>query len=273
MIYIFCATYIEAEPMIKYLGLKKDMSEKTFERFCKEDISLCISDIGKINMAACVSHFLTLEKDLDNSFVLNIGICGTNDNSKNIGDAFLINKIKDHASGKCYYPDLLINIDMEESSIICLDKPLFENLLNGKALIDMESSGFFRSANIYLPPDRIYLLKIVSDYLEKNTNRDKIKNFISYQIENINKLLSKIRIYIEDNKKAPILSEEEQILIKKLEEGLKLTFMQRKILIEEIYKAKIKGFNIDFLKCYLFSVPKNKTERNRIFDEIRKKLI
>lgn len=220
MIFIFVASFVEAKPLISCLNLKRQNDIKPFEIYknCIENhkakhnenklesdinniIYLTITNQGKENAAAAVGYmmgkYFTYEEE---SIVLNIGIAAGNENTK-LGEFYQINKIHSIDSGRDYFPFIYDNY-FKETTLLSGSK-ILDNFLGviskkdissvevqtkkdnkEKLLYDMESEGIFLAALHFVTPDRIIILKAVSDNgVKASTN---LKEDINKAIENFN---------------------------------------------------------------------------------------
>ncbi|SCW55778.1 hypothetical protein SAMN02910456_01841 [Ruminococcaceae bacterium YRB3002] len=163
MIYLFAALYCEAEPLIKRYGLTGD-GEYPFAGFVSEDgrIRLTITGVGKTYAAAAASSVCTKFNVTSRDFLINIGTCA---GCSGMSGAYLINKVTDGDNGRTYYPDMLYNTGLRENQVTTLSRIATPGLISGESsmLWEMEASGFCDAARLYAPPDRVQLIKVVSD--------------------------------------------------------------------------------------------------------------
>ena len=77
MIYIFCALYHEAEPLIREYGLKKKTDETCFPVFFSEEenILLTVTGCGMNAATAAVARICTKRTPQPADFLVNIGTC------------------------------------------------------------------------------------------------------------------------------------------------------------------------------------------------------
>ena len=79
----------------------------------------------------------------------------------------MINKILDDSSDKKYYPDIIIDHGLNESSITTV-----ETVLDGgkkyDTLVDMEAHEIFSICSKFVPVHDISIIKIVSDHMDGN---------------------------------------------------------------------------------------------------------
>ena len=158
MIHFIVATSSESRLIIKKLKLKKIQPSSGFDFFYNDSFSMTISGLGKINSALGVAHTFFKFKGLSNNIWINIGLAGHE--REKIGTLILVDKIYDFETQKSMYPFFVKNYKIKRLNCTCYSKPNF-NYSN--SLSDMESSGFFSSANKYSSKEIIHSLKIVSD--------------------------------------------------------------------------------------------------------------
>lgn len=159
----------EARPLIRYFKLRRHDRPGDITSYRSEEIYLVISGSSKVKSAIATTWILSQTPELDDSVALNFGFCGCRDRTVPVGNLFLINRIRDVATGRTFYPDILFRHDQKESSLSTYDRAVWEDGPDGDpaALVDMEASGFFEAAARFLPPERIACAKLVSDHLEK----------------------------------------------------------------------------------------------------------
>lgn len=222
---IISALFIESKVFIEKYKLKIKQ-DRLYKIYINEDskILVIISGVGAINMAMATSYILYHYKV---SIILNFGISASLGHS--IGDLFLINKIMDFGSKKCYYPDILKKHNLNECDIITYALPQSDhkNILNNVHLIDMESSGFFQSALKFSELHKISLIKVVSDNANSGTL---LKNLIEEICYNA---FEKVDLFLNDYKiiSNTILDDEDM-------ENIEKHFSQNKLSAtrKEIYK-------------------------------------
>ena len=158
MIHFIVATSPESKLIIKKLKLKKIHSSQGIEFFFHNNFSLTITGLGKINSAIGVTHTFFKFNGLSNNIWINIGLAGHE--KEKIGKLILVDKIYDHDTQKSLYPFFIKNYGIKKLNCTCYAKPNFNY---DNSLSDMESSGFFLSANKYSTKELIHTLKIISD--------------------------------------------------------------------------------------------------------------
>ncbi|WP_339004927.1 spore photoproduct lyase [Fusobacterium polymorphum] len=271
MLYIVTALYIEAKPLISLFNLKKDNTYTKFQVFSNENIKLIISGTGKIKSATALTYLIANKNIKENDYIINIGfIASLNDNSQ-LGDIVYISKIQNAYSDTTFYPEMIYKHNFLEGSLTTFDK-IIENKIENIEYIDMEAYGFFQTASIFFKKDKIFLLKIVSDILKENVE-DRI--LIDFKDDNLfNKSYKKIYdfllkfIDIPDNNKNNF-DNNEQDLIKKVLENLKLSDTMTYEFFNILKYLKIKYGNIDILKKYENIEVNSKVQGKKIFEKIK----
>jgi|GEM_PF-740792 len=148
MIYVFAGLRAESAPL------------KTLENEC---VKVITTGTGKINAAFEVGRALGpggTRESHSGDFIVNIGSAA----SSNLEGLFLVNKIEDTATGRKFYPDLMrvtAVADLNQAPLITSDDVVKD--AKGEVLYDMEASGIFAAAGRIISPDRIIILKAVSD--------------------------------------------------------------------------------------------------------------
>ena len=206
MLHIIVATSSEAKPLINFYKLKKNNRISEFQIFenNKIDISLTISGIGKISsaLATCFTFFIFGKKK--NNLWLNFGLAGNKE--LKIGEIILVSKVTDKCDNKKkFFPFFLKEFDIKRKECITYDKP---NVKYNNYLSDMESIGFFFSANKFSTKEYIFSLKIISD------NENEFIDFKSKKIvsELILKKIHKIDDFIKKLKNIKTTSLKEDYL-------------------------------------------------------------
>lgn len=190
MIHIFSALPCEAQPLIQHFKLSDLKEFNLFRIYQSKDktISLTISGVGKLNMAAAVSYQHACLNTSTSDIWLNIGVAGHA--AIPLGEVRLVNKITDEHDNATWYPQIIFNSPCKSTNLITLDNPSTDYQ---DALFDMEASAFYQMAIRLGTVEMIHCLKIVSDNTEQNTdtvNADSVKKMITEQVQTIEKLIN-----------------------------------------------------------------------------------
>lgn len=109
MIYISCALYKEAEPLIKNLHLKPASDIKAAGKYCRnifknEDALLILTGSGNLTSAICLSETLSVMEIKKSDTFINFGsAAGTH----GMTGLYFGNKLTETPSGRTFYPDMI----------------------------------------------------------------------------------------------------------------------------------------------------------------------
>lgn len=190
MIHIFTALACEAMPLIAHFKLKEQNQHDLFRSFISSDnnVSLVITGVGKSLAAAAVSYHHASFKTSPADTWVNIGIAGHAD--LDLGEACLVNKITDAASGATWYPQVLFDAPCPVLPLRTLDTPSEEYQA---VLFDMEAAGFYALASRLGTSELIHCFKIVSDNAHSHSGNIKSKivsGYVESKLGTIDKILS-----------------------------------------------------------------------------------
>lgn len=268
MILIQTALMSEAKPFIDFYQLKYVETFKKIRLYQSDKIILIISGIGKIKAAAATSAVISQFTNI--SLAVNIGISGTEFNP--ISSLYRINQIKDYQSNRIYYPEAELDLKLDSTGLLCVDKPLLnKGVLNNRfSLVDMESAGFFEACSLFLSAHQIELVKVVSDDLDINLiTKDFIHSIISEKITQIDEFLQ-IKLHFlsqsSKNDSTDVLQWAQELAIQ-----LKLSVTQtRKLITAATYFSLTKKEDLPLFTINEESI--NSQKRNAIFNKIVNRL-
>ena len=271
MLYIVTALYIEAKPLISLFNLKKDNTYTKLQVFSNENIKLIISGTGKIKSATALTYLISNKDIKENEYIINIGFIASLNNNSQLGDIVYISKIQNAYSDTTFYPEIIYKHNFLEGSLTTFDK-IIDNKIENIEYIDMEAYGFFQTASIFFKKDKIIVLKIISDILKENV-KDRI--LFDFEDDNLfNESYKKIYDFLLKFVNIPTdsrnnFNNNEQDLIKKVLENLKLSDTMTYELFNILKYLKIKYGNIDILKKYENIEINSKVQGKKIFEEIK----
>ena len=271
MLYIVTALYIEAKPLISLFNLKKDNTYTKFQVFSNENIKLIISGTGKIKSATALTYLISNKDIKENEYIINIGFIASLNNNSQLGDIVYISKIQNAYSDTTFYPEIIYKHNFLEGSLTTFDK-IIDNKIENIEYIDMEAYGFFQTASIFFKKDKIIVLKIISDILKENV-KDRI--LFDFEDDNLfNESYKKIYDFLLKFVNIPTdsrnnFNNNEQDLIKKVLENLKLSDTMTYEFFNILKYLKIKYENIDILKKYENIEVNSKVQGKKIFEEIK----
>ncbi|SEF78553.1 Nucleoside phosphorylase [Caloramator fervidus] len=259
MILIQCALYVEAKPLIEKFDLKKNMKENFFEVFENDDIKLIISGYGKINASSSATYLVS--KNLDCNAFLNIGIAGSR--KRKIGEAVLINKLKDYDTQRTFYPDILLKHKFKEGFL-----ETFSKVVNFEVedLCDMEGSAFFEALSRFLPPHKIQLIKIVSDKLDgERLDFDFVYDIVKQNVEYVEDYINCLN---KAFKKDEFFDVNDKIVINTIVDNLSLTEFQKNEFIKNYISFKLRKEDLNKIDRFLKLKVKNKNEGKKYYNEL-----
>ena len=161
MLLITTALMIEARPLVSALGLKAD-GEGPFPVYASGKRILLVTGTGTLRASAATGWALGRYPEI--RAALNIGFCGASPGCAPLHEWRYVHSLEDEVTGRMSIPDILLKHPFKEAALLTVARVVREDL--GQAtLVDMEGSGFYEAARQVLAPDRIALLKWVSDAL------------------------------------------------------------------------------------------------------------
>jgi hypothetical protein len=171
-ILIVTALPFEGACITKHLGLQPVDGRLTV--YSKAPYHLVVSGVGKVRAAAATGALCCSFPPESIDAVVNLGIAGSTSPIHPVGSRWLIHQIRDGATFRHYYPDMLASHPMRETSLTTLDKPATEETLQSisQGLVDMEASGFYEAASMFVGPEKIISAKVVSDIIPSGLPQD-----------------------------------------------------------------------------------------------------
>ncbi len=164
MIYLFCAMYPEAAPLIKEYRMKRVDFGNGIRMWQKDnELTLVLTGTGQLNAAAVTAAVLSRMKKDGQDYLISYGCCASLNFEKTDG-IFLAHKITDLQTGRDYYPDLLYETGFAEDSLISGSTVYTgtERIGNGE-LYDMESAAVFHAGSMFFPVHRMFFIRFISD--------------------------------------------------------------------------------------------------------------
>lgn len=267
MILFVCALSAEARAVIDFYRLKK--CEGPIDCYCGNEVALVVSGMGKMAASVATSHLLTRYPKTD--LIINFGIAGSADKTIPIGTPLLVHKITDWERQKDYYPDILFRHPFRESSLTTCDAPQGGENTIKEGLVDMEASGFFEAARVFVPLHKIVVFKIVSDHLETSIPpKEEVVKWIAEVMERIDFCLKSAG---EDFKIPGVLLESETRMLEKLFEQLRLTRSQQEQLQNLAVYHKLQHGTLTVLQRVEEIENGDKRTRNAAFENLKALLV
>lgn len=171
MVYVFCAFYGECSGLIKHYNLKKRQTDKyyRFDVFENENqpVRIILTGQGSVMAAAALSGAASFFGIKAEDAIINVGTCAGNYEP---GQVFICNKITEEATGRTFYPDMILRSSLSERELVTapvvIRKSIHEyanNDSHNMVLYDMEAAAIYQAANLYVGPHRMGFVKVVSD--------------------------------------------------------------------------------------------------------------
>lgn len=267
---ILSALHCEASPIIDALKLKRDHDSSPFEVYRNDAHYLILSGMGKLRAAIAATFALNSFTSLENLLAINVGVCGAKPTFP-VGKVFLPNKILDHATGRVYFPDILLRHKFIEASLVTVDKPVLSANVDthDSDLFEMEASGFFEAGNCFLQSSQMLAFKVTSDHgVDTPLKKEDVTRLIGDNVAAILDYALEVDNLIKQ-RPSP-LSETDKNILSELGKRLRLSRYQTNSLnrLALSYKIRTQG-NLEILSSYFEIQPQEKHEANSTFDKIR----
>lgn len=171
MVYVFCAFYGECSGLIKHYNLKKRQTDKyyRFDVFENENqpVRIILTGQGSVMAAAALSGAASFFGIKAEDAIINVGTCA---GDYEPGQVFICNKITEEATGRTFYPDMILRSGMPERELVTAPVVIRKSIheyankdSHNMALYDMEAAAIYQAANLYVGPHRMGFVKVVSD--------------------------------------------------------------------------------------------------------------
>lgn len=204
MVYVFCAFYGECSGLIKHYNLKKCQTDKyyRFDVFENENqpVRIILTGQGSVMAAAAVSGAASFFGIKAEDAIINVGTCA---GDYEPGQVFICNKITEEATGRTFYPDMILRSGLPERGLVTvpvvINKPIHEYVnkdSHNMALYDMEAAAIYQAANLYVGPHRMGFVKVVSDNGDiEGLTPDFIKKLMA---EAVDEIASYVDMFVTD---------------------------------------------------------------------------
>lgn len=204
MVYVFCAFYGECSGLIKHYNLKKCQTDKyyRFDVFENENqpVRIILTGQGSVMAAAAVSGAASFFGIKAEDAIINVGTCA---GDYEPGQVFICNKITEEATGRTFYPDMILRSGLPERGLVTvpvvINKPIHEYVnkdSHNMALYDMEAAAIYQAANLYVGPHRMGFVKVVSDNGDiEGLTPDFIKKLMT---EAVDEIASYVDMFVTD---------------------------------------------------------------------------
>lgn len=276
MIYFSTAIYYEAAPIIEKYNMKKLTEVSQFQVFKGDNASLIISGVGGTSSAIAAAFMLAMSKASEKDFFVNIGVCAAADLDYKTGDVVLCNKLINEPMGKIFFPDMLFSHPFKEAALLTCAKPVShrEDVLKKAAIADMEGAFAYEAASRFIPPHKIFTVKVVSDMCEpEKVTPDKVKELMYEAVEKFLPWLEQIEKFSPEEKKEVLSSDELEminLICKNLKFSLAMTLEFEKLARQ--YKVRCGGL-AGLLESHVSVEAKSRAEGKKHFSKIKEILL
>ena len=132
-----------------------------------QPVRIILTGQGSVMAAAAVSGAASFFGIKAEDAIINVGTCA---GDYEPGQVFSCNKITEEATGRTFYPDMILRSGMPERELVTapvvIRKSIHEYVNKNSydmALYDMEAAAIYQAANLYVGPHRMGFAKVVSD--------------------------------------------------------------------------------------------------------------
>ena len=269
---LITALKAESDPFIQHLSLKKD-SALDFPYFVNQklNVGLIGVGVGKKNIKSRINDFFKLINHKEVQFI-NVGIAGGKKSRTNIGDLFIINKILDDNSDKKYYPEIIIDHGLNESSITTVGAPIHDGGKKYDTLVDMEAHEIFSTCSRLVPVHNISIIKLVSDHMDGQelfTQPSIVSELLKEKMDEIIHFINQFKLI--DEMVRPILLKKDMVWIENTKGKYLLTASQVDQLIKYAKGYRLRN-NENQLPELDIQIPKTKNNQKNTFNIICEKL-
>lgn len=204
MVYVFCAFYGECSGLIKHYNLKKRQTDKyyRFDVFENENqpVRIILTGQGSVMAAAAVSGAASFFGIKAEDAIINVGTCA---GDYEPGQVFICNKITEEATGRTFYPDMILRSSLPESELVTVPVVIRKSIheyankdSHNMVLYDMEAAAIYQAANLYVGPHRMGFVKVVSDNGDiEGLTPDFIKGLMA---EAVDEIASYVDMFVTD---------------------------------------------------------------------------
>lgn len=204
MVYVFCAFYGECSGLIKHYNLKKRQTDKyyRFDVFENENqpVRIILTGQGSVMAAAALSGAASFFGIKAEDAIINVGTCAGNYEP---GQVFICNKITEEATGRTFYPDMILRSGMPERELVTAPVVIRKSIHEyankdsyNMVLYDMEAAAIYQAANLYVGPHRMGFVKVVSDNGDiEGLTPDFIKKLMA---EAVDEIASYVDMFVAD---------------------------------------------------------------------------
>ena len=199
---IVVALPCEAKPLKRHYKLTRQMDAEPFTVYVNKakSIHLIVSGVGKVKSAAATAWIAQYSGNKKHHTYLNLGIAGGNIGET--GDVFVANKVIDAALDQAWYPSAFMLGKQKQAMLMTHNQP--QHSYPESSIVDMESSGFFPVATLFVAQEQVQVVKVISDNCEASMQAitaTVVEAFIDASITTIGNMVAKLLKLSEQEEK------------------------------------------------------------------------
>ena len=199
----------------------------------------------------------------------------------------MCNKIREKATGRTFYPDMLYRHGFREAQIVTGSKPYDEkNRKTGDSelaeadfyLYDMEAAAVYQAGAYFLGPHQMSFLKVVSDDGNaRSITPEQVKCLMDSSMERIAEYIARLQSMEKEQRREAVFSEDVQELFERLSEDLCCSRVMSEALRQHIRYFVLSGADFASVIEGMYRegrLPcKDKREGKQRFEELRERLL
>ncbi|MEA4890427.1 MAG: nucleoside phosphorylase [Clostridiaceae bacterium] len=276
MILIVTALKLEAEPLIAYYHLKRDMTIHAYPVYGNADMRLIIGGVGKVRSAMAAAFLLSGSPDAKQDILCNIGFCGTGSRSVKPGTMIAVWKVTDMDTQRDYYPDVFWGQDLPGAVLCCYARPVRRTDIatqdSASFYCDMESAGIMEAAARFLDAHQVALLKITSDFLTPDQlDKTALQQLLADRLPEIVRIIQSWRNLAGAANRDSLAGERN--LLNQLSGNHHFTVAMKHLLDDAVRKSFINGKNpVAILEQAAGTSSASKREGKILFEQLRQQL-
>ena len=191
MINLVVALPAEARPLIRHYHLWSREPRGLFPVHENETIRLVVCGAGKVSAAAATAFLQATGDHAGMQGWLNVGVAGHAEQA--IGEGLLAHRITDQATGRQWYPPLVIDRPPPSGNLTTLDQagPEYPD----ETMLDMEASGYYPIACRDATAELVHSYKVISDNRQSpagSLNAARVEDLVSGRLEEIDTLITQV---------------------------------------------------------------------------------
>lgn len=260
MLLVLTALMMEARPLVAAFGLRS--RQAPYPVYESDSMRLVVSGTGPLRASAATGWAMGEDSSIEAA--LNIGFCGAAPEIAPVHRWCLVHAIRDQQTGRVLVPDILFRHPFQEAPLMTVPKVVRERL-NWNGLVDMEGAGFFEAARQHLAPDRLMLLKWVSDALTGRIDVEKTTAAFEAGLEPVTDFVRAWKETFNTASEAP-----EESLLDLCRERLRLTSTQWAFMKKWLRGYALRGGTAEVLLKHLpEQMPPTRKQNTHFFSLLR----